>query len=391
MGPLASAKPILMTTLFLVLSLCAIARFTHAETAGPPIRSTARQMRIDLESMTAFSKMDGYLDYADKWHAGDLRAAFDHVRTKLPSPFFEKLGWRRFNGSTSEFRLERERLYEMDFKDLHSADGYLHYAEGFHKGRMSFTYDQVRAVLGPALFRELGWPKRFRFDANVYRQIRNRVLGPHSTYQGRDGYLRYADEWCNGAMHRAHRDVSAALSAEEFKKLNWGNQFPRSTAFYRDLRRKLFPKDQLNSIYKHVEGYLRLSDELFDESMLAAFVSVAGVCSRSEFEALAWGPSFQGTTQERRRARAILSDSNGHLEIARWLGQNHGLRGAAVIYFEKYGDQRDAYSSYMKARRLLRAAVTFEESADLKWDETARRDLHQNLKPGAFTCPQAFR
>ena len=271
-------------------------------------------------ALEAMRGVKGYIFYADSFCNGRMIKAAQTVSAVLSAEERYKLGWGRvFNGSTAEHaQLRRRVLHEegAPLEEMQFISGYRRYADSYCVSDMKKAHRVMSVLLSEDEFNELKWGKCFAGTTSEHRELRERVLDevdePREEIQGSEGYRRYADQFCVGNMITAYSNASAVLNADEFEQLRWGKAFGGTTADYEEVRARVLdergkPRDRM----QNVSGYRCYAESYCLGSMNKAFVTVSAVLSGAEFDALNWGKSFSGSTEEHAAVRLRVLDDNG--------------------------------------------------------------------------------
>ena len=321
----------------------------------------------------------GYIRYADEFYLGDgkefgnMLKTYMNVSAVLSESEKKNLNWKQYKGTTKEFREERSRILDEKEKvkeEYQGQEGYARYADEFYLrdgkefGAMLKTYTNVSAALSESEKKNLNW-KQYQGTTKEFREERSRILGEKrkvkERYQGPEGYIRYADEFYEGAMLKAYKNVSAVLSESEKKSLNW-QQYQGTTKEFREERSRILDKKgKVKKGYQGSEGNARYADEFYGGKelgdMLKAYQNVSAVLNESEKKSLNW-KQYQGTTKEFREERSrILGEKEKVKE--RYQGPEGYIRYADEFYG---GDMQTAYKN-------VSAVLSESEKKSLNWQQ----------------------
>ena len=184
----------------------------------------------------------GYVRYAEEFYEGNMKKSFSNVSAVLAKEEFSTLGWQLYQGFTNNFRKERRQILNSNGSQTKekykSMEGLAQYAEEFYEGNISTTFRNVSAVLAKEEFSTLGW-KLYQGSTKKFRKERNQILNSSGSqtkekYKGMEGLVQYAEEFYEGIIVTAFRNVSAVLEKEEFSLLDWKSIYG-TTYQYRQL------------------------------------------------------------------------------------------------------------------------------------------------------------
>ncbi len=151
------------------------------------------------------------------------------------------------------------------------------------------------------------------------------------------GYIFVSNLLFFGNMNQAHKKTSQALGLAQFKKLNWGNRFGKTTKDYFEQRDRLLMDGEINPVYKDPAGYILYSDLFYQKNgvglMHLAFADAASVLSPAEFAKLNWGSCYIGSTVDYQLEEQRLFASNGQVR-PEFLG-TEGYINYSDTYYDK--------------------------------------------------------
>ena len=301
--------------------------------------------------------MEGCALFSGEYYEGDMSKAFLSVSARLDKTQFENLKWQHFHGHASEFESLRSGILDKKgrLKRKHMGmDGYAHFSREYYEGDMSKTFINASATLSKAQFRELGW-QQFQGDVSEFESLRSRIvddwflwilMGAHPTvrqmilnergglrveYMGAEGYIRFSRKYYKGDMHKAFTNVSALLSKEEFKKLDW-QRFKGNVSEFKTLRSRILDKNgYLKERYRGMEGYARFAETYYEGNMHRAFVNVSAILDKSKFNKLKW-QVFHSSASEFKSLQSGILDERGQLR-EEYIGQD-GYVSFSKEYYE---------------------------------------------------------
>ncbi len=269
-------------------------------------RGTTAEFRQErdriLNSKKDFTGMKGCAEYALEYLFGNMHKSYHNVSAVLSKEEFLKLGWKQYQGTTEEFRQERDRIldFEEDFTDM---DGYAWYAHEYYFGNMPKAFQNVSVVLSKEEFSKLGW-KAYQGTTQEFRKERGRILDPKEDFTGMKGCAEYAGRYYSGNMPKAFKNVSVVLSKEEFLQLEWQGYQGTTQEFRKERGRILDPKEDFTGM----KGCAKYAKRYYKGQMFKAFKNVSAVLSKEEFSKLGW-KGYQGSTEEFRIERDRIQGS----------------------------------------------------------------------------------
>lgn len=304
------------------------------------------------------------------YHGGVMQKAYNFVNLALGLKEFKKLEWTRYQGSPKDFQRERERILDKygnpKFEYIGLA-GYIKYTMDYYGGNSVMAYENIKAVLEPDAFEELGWQRHLGSFRDLQRE-RERVLDdngqPKSRYIGLAGSGRYAaDYYRKKGLQRAYENVKAVLTPAEFKKLNWRLFLGSPEDLQRERNRILagyYPKDE----YLGMAGYVEYAAAYHDGNMGKAYQNVSAIIGgyrRMEALGLNW-KRFDGTVSEYQNLLQLFKQAD--------LKELEGCEG-----------QKRVAKTIFKGRRKGKKAYrnVFSLAEILLGDETAFRGLNWSL------------
>ena len=307
---------------------------------------------------------DGYILFAKKYYAGDLLKTKSNISSALTPRELDELSWGKgYRGSTVEFGIDKTRLIDDGKTEYSGRDGYVRYANEFYDGDMDRAYTQMSAVLSDSEKIEVAWGSKYPGSTYDFKMDRERLLNTEAPYQGQEGYARFAEEFVSGIMSIAFSRMSAVLSDSERKELSWGKAYKGTAAEF------LSERQRLTRDYLGREGYIRYAKEFYKGDLSAAFSNASAVLDDHERARLHWGIKFHGHETELLRIRKFLSKTNCQLDIEKWTGKFTGLNKATDSYMFELGYELPFNQNTLnKIRYQIRAAVDETEMSQLRWD-----------------------
>lgn len=317
----------------------------------------------------------GYSRYATDYHGGRMNKAYESVLVILGSKAFNRLGWRKYQGSSEEFQTERSQILEnnsylkIEYLDM---GGYIKYAEDYHEGDMLQAYEGVRVALGRTVIdRELGW--RQYYDSSKRFQKESRWIldandEPREEYRGMNGYSEYATAYYKGNMELSYRNVLAILGQDAVdRELAWRRYEGFSGQFQKEKNRILdtsnYPKDK----YLGMNGYISYAKQYYGGDMRRAYQNIWSVFGSPGMEFLGFNwIKFYGTALECQNLLQFFREN----AITEFEGVE-GQRKVAQIIFEednRYTDEDRLRNIYGKVFNLAEVLLGSKEAfRNLNW------------------------
>ena len=304
---------------------------------------------------------EGYARFAEKYVDGQMRKAFMNVSAVLGGSKFKELGWQQFQGTVSEFRALRSKIFKDNGsvrEEYVGREGYARFAEQYMNGQMLKAFINVSAVLDESEFAKLGW-QGFQGTVSEFRAFRDKILNKEGSvreeYVGMEGCARFAERYMDGKMLKTFMNVSAVLDGSEFAKLSW-QSFQGTVAEFRAFRDKILNKEgSVREEYVGMDGSVRFAEQYMNGQMLKAFINVSAVLDKSEFAKLGW-QQFQGTVSEFRALRSKILNKEGSVRE-----EYVGMEGYAR-FAKQYMD-----GQMQKAFKNVSAVLDESEFAKLGW------------------------
>ena len=311
---------------------------------------------------------EGYPQFADDHYNGKMQKAFINISSVLTKKEMEELGWQSYQGNSTEFRKERDKLYNPDgsikAKYVGQEEGYPQFADDHYNRKMQKAFINISSVLTKEEMRELGW-QSYQGNSTEFRKERGKLYNPDGSlkkeYIGQEeGYPQFADDYYGGTMKKAFINISSVLTKEEMDQLGW-QSYQGTSSEFRDLRSKLYnPDGSLKEEYiGQEEGYPRFADDHFDGRMQKAFANVSAVLTTEERKELGW-KVFQGNT---RQYNALIEDFLYNYPGG-WQGQEGQQRIADQIF---RGNRTAIYSNVSVLRDYLFGKDSTQEFRELSW------------------------
>ncbi len=308
-----------------------------------------------------FIGIEGYVRFADLYEEGKMHKAFGNVSAVLNKTLFKKLGWQQFYGSTTKFRTYREKILNETGKlrpEFIGIEGYARFADLYEEGKMHKAFKNVSVILDKIDFKNLGW-KSFYGSVLEFRSYKSKILDEEGRLRpefiGMEGYVRFADLYEEGKMHKAFGSVSAVLDKALFKKLGW-SIFRGDVREFRRQKSKILHEDgSFRMEFVGMEGYARFAEKYADGNMHKSFFNVSSVLNREQFKNLGW-QQFHGNVEKFKSYRNKILDQEGKLRP-----EFIGIDGYAH-FAEKYEDgaMRTAFSN-------VSAILSKKQFQGLRW------------------------
>ena len=212
----------------------------------------------------------------------------------------------------------------------------------------------------------LNW-QSYQGNTKEFREERLRVLDEKGNikkkYQGKEGYVRYSDEFYIGKMQKAYQNISAVLSESEKKSLNWQQYYGSTKEFIGERSRILDETGNVRKNYQGPDGYARYADEFYDGKMQTTYINVSAVLSESEKKSLKW-QGYQGSTKEFRQERSNILDEKRNIKK-----EYQGSKGYVRYADEFYGGERKELGNMKKACENVSAVLSESEKKSLNWQK----------------------
>ena len=258
--------------------------------------------------------MEGYALFAEKYMDGQMQKAFQNVSSVLDKVEFQKLGWQQFQGTVSEFRVLRDKIFKENGRvreEYVGMKGYALFAEDRTEAKMQKAFQNVSSVLDKVEFQKLDW-QQFQGTVSEFRAFRDKILNKEESvregYVGMEGYALFAEKYMDGQMPKTFRNVSSVLDKVEFQKLDWQG-FQGTVSEFRVLRDKIVKENgRLREEYVGMEGYALFAEKYMDGQMQKAYQNMSAVLDKAGFADLGW-KKFQGTVVQ---FHALLEDFIEH-------------------------------------------------------------------------------
>ena len=267
----------------------------------------------DGELKAEYIGMEGCIRYATDHYEEDMQQAYSRVSDTLEKTKSKKLKWIFYKGTTEEFQEEREQILDKNGQlkaEYIGLDGYSKYTIMYYKERPKIAYENVRAVLGPAVFEGLGW-RQYHSPLEQIQKARDQLLDedgePKEEYIGLKGCGRYAKDYYEGSMQKAFEDVKRTLLPDEFEKLRWRMYQGFSEDLQRERERILDEDGEPRSEYLGMDGYAKYAADYYEGGMQKAYENVKAVLTQYEFKKLLW-KLFLGTPADLQTERTWILD-----------------------------------------------------------------------------------
>ena len=321
-----------------------------------------------------YTGQEGYLKIADTYFKGNMRGAFTTISSVLSSVLFKKLGWKQFQGTTSEFKELKNQILdeagELKEEYIGQETGYSQFADTYYGGEMTRAFINASSVLSSVLFKKLGW-QYFQGTTSEFKELKNQILDEagelKEEYIGQEtGYLQFADTYYGGEMRRAFINASSVLSSVLFKKLGW-QQFQGTTSEFKELKNQILDEaGELKEEYIGQEtGYSQFADTYYGGEMQKAFINASSVLSKVLFQQLGW-KNFQGSTDQ---FHALIMYFRTH-QFEDYKGEQGQRQIAALIFKNNF---RRAYMNVSTLREYLFINKdVFKDLRESGWSRTLR-------------------
>ena len=251
------------------------------------------------KSKSEYLGMAGYSRYATDHYGGDMRRAYESVKSALNQIIFGELGWRKYHGFSEQIQKERSRILDENGEpkpEYLGMDGCSRYAEDHHGGDMHTAFERALEVLGRIDVNEaLDW-RRYEGTSEQMQKEKERIFDYgylKVELIGMDGYREYATDHYEGNMHTAFKNVSAILEGYqgmEVYGLKW-NKFMGTVSEYQNLL-QLFKQIDIKAL-EGVTGQRIVTEIIFKGDYSRAYKNVSALVeillgSREAFRDLNW-------------------------------------------------------------------------------------------------------
>ena len=296
--------------------------------------------------------LKGYTHASKIYFNGRMDQSYKLVREALSAKEFTSLKWEsRYDGSIEEFFRNQKLILEDEAEHYRGREGYLRFANEFYEGKLGVTYSKVTLTLNATKRRRLSW-KKFSGEETQLISDRREVLKNTDKYKGKLGYLSFTQEFYPESMQLAFENISAALSPKEFKLLNWGHVYRGTPEAYETERERVLANLEK---YKGVKGYIQYSDEFYNANMDTAFTNVSAVLTGAEMKSLGWPTKFYKTTVDYKEQRDELLNS-----VSEYYGAQGYIAFANKFYDGEMGPAAQAASSVLGQAKLLKKDWGFQ-------------------------------
>ena len=229
---------------------------------------------------------NGYVNFAKEHFKSDMEKAYKNVSSVLGggSRLMKQLDWQQYQGSVSDFNKLRDKILNKDGsikEEYKRSDGYVNFVKKYFEGNMQKAYQNVSVVLGGGgsrLMKQLDW-QQYQGQVSEFNKIRDKILNKDGLikeeYKGMDGYIKFAEEYFNGNMHKAYQNISVVLGGVlEIRRLNIGwKMFKGTVDQFKDLK-VLFESIEREEL-KGEKGQLRVAREIFKGNKERAYSMVS--------------------------------------------------------------------------------------------------------------------
>ena len=231
---------------------------------------------------------NGYVNFVKEHFESDMQKAYQNVSAVLGgggSRLMKQLDWQQYQGSVSDFNKLKDKILNKDGsikEEYKGSDGYVNFVKKYFEGNMQKAYQNVSSVLGGGsrLMNQLDW-QMYQGQVSDFSKIRDKILNKDGLikeeYKGMDGYIKFAEEYFNGNMHKAYQNVSVVLGGVlEMRRLNIGwKKFQGTVDQFKDLK-DLFESIEREEL-KGEKGQLRVAREIFKGNKERAYSMVSVV------------------------------------------------------------------------------------------------------------------
>ena len=309
---------------------------------------------LSLDVIEKHKGMRGYASFAEKYFEGEMQKAYQNVSAVLGggSSLMKQLDWQGYQGQVSGFNELREKVLNEDGsikEEYKGMKGYASFAEKYFEGDMKKAYENVSAVLGGGsrLMKQLDW-QAYHGQVSDFNKLGDKILNEDGSireeYKGSDGYALFAEDYFEGNMEKAYKNVSAVLGGGSrlMKQLDW-QQYQGQVSDFNKLREKVLNEDgSIREEYKGSAGYVKFAEKYFEGDMLKAYKNVSAVLGggSSLMKQLDW-QQYQGQVSDFNKLREKVLNEDGSIK--------EEYKGSAgyVLFAEKYfeGDMQKAYKN----------------------------------------------
>ena len=338
---------------------------------------------------TEYLGMEGYALFADReykreYSAGDMQKAYLNISVILDKKQRQELGWKRFHGSTTEYRELKEKIVDKAGQirtEYLGMEGYALFADreykreysageyaGEYAGDMLKAYLNISAILDKKQRQELGW-QQFQGSTKEYRELKEKIVDKagqiRTEYLGMEGYALFADRHYDGFMLKTYKNISAFLDRKQRQELGW-KRFQGPTKEYRELKEKIADKaGKIRTEYFGMEGYALFADRHYDGFMLKTYKNISAFLDRKQRQELDW-KRFQGPTKEYRELKEKIADKAGKIRTE-YFGMEGYVSGRAQILEKLRRSEFLLLRDYQGQRGYLRFVEELNTSISMKY------------------------
>ena len=238
-----------------------------------------------------------------------------------------------------------EKLKQVDINQYKGWEGYVRFVEELEGTKsMDYVFSEVSKVLGRVKMKGLKW-QRFRGRPLDFKDLKKILsLDVIKKYKGSDGYAQFAEEYFEGDMEKAYKNVSAVLGGGSrlMKQLDWQG-YQGQVSDFNKLREKILNEDgSIKKEYKGNDGYALFTEEYFKGDMQKAYQNVSSVLGGGSrlMKQLDW-QVYHGQASDFKKLRNEILNEDGSIRE-----KYKGSDGYA-LFAEKYfkGEMKKAYQN----------------------------------------------
>ena len=168
-----------------------------------------------------------YLRISEKYFSGKMRKAYETILTIIGKDRMNALGWRKFSGSTKEYRELPKIIFDSKGKvkeEYKGLRGCMRFSLLYANSSMSRAYLNVSIALGKAAISQLGW-RYFHGSVQFAQTILKNLIGPDEKplqkYRDSEGYISFSNLLFKGNRKITFKAVQSLISKEQMRLLDW--------------------------------------------------------------------------------------------------------------------------------------------------------------------------
>ena len=304
----------------------------------------------DASIKDEYKGREGYIRFVEDLEGiENMHYVFDEVSKVLDHVKMKELQWQKFRGMSLDFKNLKELLSLDVIEEYKGSDGYVNFAKKYFEGDMEKAYQNVSAVLGGGsrLMKQLDW-QGYLGLVSEFNKLRDKILNEDGSikeeYKGMLGYVQFAEEYFNGNMQKAYKNVSVVLGGGSrlTKQLVW-QQYQGQVSDFNKIREKILNEDgSIREEYKGSDSYVSFAEKYFAGDMKKAYINVSAVLGGGSrlMKQLDW-QQYQGQVSDFNKLREKVLNEDGSIR------EEYKGSDGYVLFAEKYfgGDMKKAYQN----------------------------------------------